>query len=217
VGQDPDYSRQLEAEAFVAQPAPHPAWARHDSTQPDAQAAQAGDVDTKSNLGALYANGNGANQDYKQALFWYQKAAAADDAVTDGNIARIYQYGEGVQKSDAQVMAYYKQGATLKTHGSADDEYNFGHSIYKIKITRLTPSIGSADAQDLLGRQYLTGMAVGGKDDSQAMHWFTLASSNGSSDAKKHIGLIYLLGDGIKQDDQQAVQRSEEGTQDSAP
>ena len=59
------------------------AYRRHDYATAFAKfkglAAQ-GDSSAQSNLGLMYAKGEGVAQDYKQALFWYGKAAAQRDS-----------------------------------------------------------------------------------------------------------------------------------------
>ena len=57
----------------------------------------------QSNLGIMYYNGLGVEQDYDQAAAWYRKAADQGDAVAQYNLGYSYDEGEGVEKDTVQA------------------------------------------------------------------------------------------------------------------
>ena len=67
------------------------------SVNPDKnKAAEQGDAKAQYNLGNMYDNGQGATQDYKQAVKWYRKAAEQGYANAQYNLAHMYGNGHGV-------------------------------------------------------------------------------------------------------------------------
>ena len=59
-------------------------------------AAEQGDAGGQSNLGAIYANGQGVPQDSAQAVAWFRKAAEQGDADAQNNLGNAYAIGQGV-------------------------------------------------------------------------------------------------------------------------
>jgi TPR repeat protein len=63
------------------------------------------------NLGVLYSQGQGVQQDFKQAASWYRKAADQGDAESQYNLGVMYRTGEGVQQDFKQAAAWYRKAA----------------------------------------------------------------------------------------------------------
>ena len=63
------------------------------------QAAKQGYADAQSNLGVMYEEGQGARQDYAQAVQWYRKAAEQGLAEAQYNLGVMYAKGEGVRQN----------------------------------------------------------------------------------------------------------------------
>jgi TPR repeat protein len=53
------------------------------------KAAKQGNVEAQSFLGLMYSEGLGVAQDYKQAVYWYQKAADQGYAEAQNNLRRL--------------------------------------------------------------------------------------------------------------------------------
>ena len=60
------------------------------------KASEQGDAGAQSNLGVMYANGQGVPQDYVQAVKWYRKASEQGDAGAQFNLGVMYANGQGV-------------------------------------------------------------------------------------------------------------------------
>ena len=67
------------------------------------KAADQGDANAQTNLGYLYANGQGVAQDFAQAMTWYRKAADQGNAIAQNNIGDLYANGQGVAQDFAQA------------------------------------------------------------------------------------------------------------------
>ena len=58
------------------------------------------------NLGSLYNNGKGVEQDYSKAFYWYNEAAKAGDPKALYNLGQLYHLGHGVKQSDTEAYAW---------------------------------------------------------------------------------------------------------------
>lgn len=111
--------------------------------------AMRGDAAAQTNLGVLYAKGQGVPQDYSQAFAWFSKAADQGYAVAEYHLGRMYSLGKGVRQDYAQAAVRFRKAA---------DE-------------------GDATAQTSLGELYLKGLGVT-QDVVQALKWFILAAKD---------------------------------------
>jgi TPR repeat protein len=50
-------------------------------------------------------------KDYKQAVYWYQKAADQGDAKAQSNLGTMYAFGKGVLKDYKQAVYWYQKAA----------------------------------------------------------------------------------------------------------
>jgi hypothetical protein len=112
------------------------------------KAAEQGNADAQSKLGAMYHNGQGLPQDYSQALYWGRKAAEQGYAKAQDNIGVSYFHGQGVPQDYVQAAYWYRKAAEQ----------------------------GFAKAQGHLGVMYYQGQALP-QDYGQAYFWMALAAS----------------------------------------
>ena len=73
--------------------------------------ASQGDASAQSNLGLMYANGEGVTQDYKEAVKWYQLAAAQGYTAAQFNLGFMYTNGQGVIQDYNEEVKWYKLAA----------------------------------------------------------------------------------------------------------
>jgi len=116
--------------------------------------AEAGDVSAQSALGVMYAKGEGASQDYKQAVKWFTKAAEQGDAKSQYNLGVMYDQGQGVPQDYKQAVKWFTKAAE---QGVAEAQYNLG----------ALSSNGKGVPQDY----------------KQAYAWFSLAAVDGNKAA----------------------------------
>lgn len=77
------------------------------------RAAAAGFAPAEANLGAMYLNGTGVNQDTHQAVELLQRAANRGNAVAACNLGRIYELGIGIHADRERAYAAYSQAEKL--------------------------------------------------------------------------------------------------------
>ncbi len=120
------------------------------------QAAALGSAAAMTNLGALYANGQGTARDYGAARGWYVKAIAAGDATATFNLGDLYAKAQGVARDYGAAWGLYKKAADA----------------------------GDADAMYKLGVLYAGGLGVA-RDYGAARVWFERAAAGGNLDARR--------------------------------
>jgi TPR repeat protein len=69
-------------------------------------AAEQGNADGQTNLGVMYANGQGVPQDFKEAVKWYRLAAEQRHALAQSNLGLMYSKGRGVPQLKAAYALY---------------------------------------------------------------------------------------------------------------
>ena len=79
--------------------------------------AEQGHASAQSNLGLMYATGQGVPQDDTEAVRWFRLAADQGLAGAQSNLGAMYDIGEGVPEDDAEAV-------------------RFGHSLAPAKISR---------------------------------------------------------------------------------
>eukprot|EP00729_Bicosta_minor_P032524 gene32524-biopygen24271 len=151
----------------------------------------------QNDLGAMYNNGNGVEQDHVEAVKLYRKSAEAGDAGAQHNLGVAYYNGEGVQQDHGEAAKWYRKSAEA---GDAAAQYNLG-SMYRVgegveqsfagagKWFRKSAEAGFAMAQNNLGAMYCNGEGVE-QDFSTAVRWTQLAAAQGHE--KSLIGLDTL-------------------------
>ena len=127
-------------------------------------------------LGWMYEDGRGVEQDDEAAVFWYEQAVGQGHAIAQCNLGWMYEYGRGVKQDDEQAVFWYEQAAGQ----------------------------GHARAQCNLGGIYQYGRGVE-QDDEQAVFWYEQAAGQGYASAQCNLGWMYQYGRGVEQDDEPAV------------
>jgi hypothetical protein len=108
--------------------------------------ADIGDAAAQYQLGSLYAEGRGVEQNDAIAAVWFQRAAEQGDAAAQYNLAASYAEGLGVIKDDAEAAKWFRR--------AADQRMGF--------------------AQLNLGMLYAAGRGVP-QDNVEALKWIELA------------------------------------------
>ena len=62
-------------------------------------------------IGKMYAMGYGADQDYRKAAEWYEKAAAGGNPFAAYALGCLYRRGQGVERDEARAIAYFQAAA----------------------------------------------------------------------------------------------------------
>jgi TPR repeat protein len=148
-----------------------------DSYAKNLQAAEQGNPEAESDLGLMYAKGDGVAKDSAMAVQWFTKAAQQGLARAQNNLGVMYEDGNGVAKDDVEAVKWFRAAAEQ----------------------------GFAPAQDKLAAKYLNGEGVA-RDPIEALKWFAKSAEQGNPEAESDLGLMYAKGDGVAKDSAMAVQ-----------
>ena len=138
--------------------------------------AEQGDPIAQNNLGALYLQGKGVQQNYITAKNWFEQAASQELPGAMFNLAMVYLRGYGVEA----------------------DLNKTNHLLEK------SAQRGDRDAQFFLGLHYSKGIGFDENLDA-AKIWFRRAAEQGVAAAMYNLGVIYLDPDPAKGDETQAL------------
>lgn len=107
------------------------------------RSAQEGNVSGQSNVAAFYATGTGVEQNFAEALKWWQRAAEQGMLGAEYSIGCLYLNGQGVPRDSYQAAAYLRKSAE---QGHAAAQYNLGCLYVEGREylgTRIKPMCGS--------------------------------------------------------------------------
>lgn len=117
--------------------------------------AYLGDADDQYNLALCYKNGDGVDQDYTEALFWFYKAAEQGHILAEHNLGIFFFYGIGVNQDYDRAYYWWRKAAE---QGYSQSQYNLG-----------------------LCYEILEGLD---NSNANAAYWYREAAKQGDSDAK---------------------------------
>jgi len=140
------------------------------------RAAEQGDVSAQSNLAACYYHGQGINQDYMQAVYWYNMAAEQGDVRSQRNLGYCYLNGQGVIRDYSQAVNWYRKAAEQ----------------------------GDVSSQNTLGSFYYYGHGIA-KDYIQAVYWYGVAAEHGNTMAQFGLAYCYYYGNGVTSNNNMAL------------
>ncbi|WP_423822986.1 SH3 domain-containing protein [Salinisphaera sp. SPP-AMP-43] len=123
--------------------------------------AENGDASAQYNMGVLYDQGYGVEQDYAQARQWYEKAAAQHYGRAEHNLGIMYEAGKGMARDPSKAAHWFRRGA--------DD--------------------GQAASQNNLAVLYMKGEGVP-QNTGKAAFWTARAAAAGNSAAIENLPRI---------------------------
>lgn len=141
------------------------------------EALEPTDPEAQYNWGVMYYSGkNEVKQDYKKALYWFNKAAEQEYAAAERLLGGMYHEGNGVKQDYSKAYEYFKLGTE---HGDANAQFNLG--VY-----------------------YLNGIFVE-KDEKLSFEYILHAAEHGDDSAKYCAGMMYMEGVGTQMDKEKAL------------
>jgi TPR repeat protein len=102
-----------------------------------------GDAEAQFSLGLRFA-GQGATQDYGQAVQWYQKAADQSHAMAQFNLGIMYAAGQGVDRDEAKSMGWMQRAADL---GDAGAQFHIGMKHHRASFDELPEAASESRIQ----------------------------------------------------------------------
>ena len=128
------------------------------------KAAEQGHAKAQSELGLLYAAGEGVTQDDSVAVEWYRKAVDQGDVNAMCNLGYMYQHGRGLPEAPNKLL----------------------YPSVAISYYRKAAELGCAPAQFNLGVAYERGRGVA-QDFEQAFEWYRKAAAQGNDSARNAL------------------------------
>ena len=130
--------------------------------------ADLGDIDAIIVYGRMLEDGQGVEENHREAFGYYRLAAKGGDAVAQLLLGRMYERGLGVTKDETEALRLYKLAGN---QGLATAQFNAG-----------------------VMHQYGRGTPV---DLTLAAYWYSLASEKGDVEAATNLGILYENGTGV--------------------
>jgi TPR repeat protein len=157
-----------------------------------------GNARAQNNLGFMYENGRGVDQDDAEAVRWYRQAAEQGDAIAQINLGFMYANGRGVAQDDAEALRWYRRAAeqeNARAQNNVGFMYENGRGVAQddaeaTRWYRRAAEQGNAIAQINLGFMYENGRGVA-QDDVEATRWYRLAAEQGDARAQINLGIMY--------------------------
>ena len=191
--------------------------------------ANQGDPEAQFQLGKIFQDADGVEENLAEAEKWYRLAAEQGHAVAQCNLGEIYYKGRGIEPDYEEALRWLHLAAE---QGNPAAQYHLGYiydnlyswdgeeddEVVAAQWYRLAADQGYADAQFSLGEMYNEGDGVD-QDDEKALEWFHLAAENDNLEAQKYLGEIYRWGDGVEENLVEAVKwyrlAAEQGDEDA--
>jgi len=148
-------------------------------------------------LGWMYQRGEGVEQDYKKAIYFFQQLA--DQGIGEGYyaLATMYKFGRGVEKDYKKAVELYKKGANKDYPAAqANLAYMYGQGLgvkkdytKSIELNIKATENGDAIAPYNLGYIYVMGTGVK-VDKVKAYQYWKKAANRGNTDAKDNLNIL---------------------------
>ena len=177
------------------------------------------------NKGMCYYNGDGAEQDKKEAVQWFRKAAEQGFAEAQFYLGVCYKRGEGVEQDMEKAVKWYRKAAE---QGNAEAQNNLGfcydngegveqNKLEAVKWYRKAAEQGEPRAQYNLGVCYDNGEGVA-QDKVEAVEWYRKAAAGGEKNAEKALERLSTAGEesqGTKRQELRRLPESETNVSES--
>jgi TPR repeat protein len=187
------------------------------------KAAAQGYALAQSALGSMYQMGRGVPQNFAEALKWYGLALKQDDPVAESNLGLMYARGQGTKADLGQAMKLFEKAAEegwAPGQANLANLYAMGSSkdlvrAYMWCTLALAGGQGGCKKtiQDIFGQ--MSGTDID-EANNQAFQWFQTRAADSKvkrqsmprladDDLPVRVGMLYVQGDVVRQDDAQAV------------
>lgn len=167
------------------------------------------------NLGVMYEEGLGVEQNYEEASRLYQLAAENGETLGYVNLGVMYEHGTGVEASNEEAVRFYRLAAELgDATGQAylgnmyseglGVEQNYAEAVRFYRLAAEQDHSYADEGQVALGLMYEQGLGVE-QNYEKAAHWYGLAVEWNNPAAQYYFGALYENGHGVDQDYEEAA------------
>lgn len=171
------------------------------------QAAEQGYPAAQTNLGVLYNEGYGVDQDLREAVKWFRRAAEAGHQIGQSNLGESYHAGMGVTRNQAEAVRWIRRSAEQRyapAQAALGNYYHNGDGLPKNR-RQAVHWYYKAGEQGHAGAQFMLGWLAanhpdGDHDFATAVRWFERSAEQGYVDAQYVLGRMYQSGNGVDVD-----------------
>ena len=174
-------------------------------------AAKAGSASAMTNIGALFEEGHGVQQDYTAALDWFKRAAVAGNARALTALGSVYYLGHGVATDYSASKIWLEKAAAAgdpagmfnlatqyeRGEGVPQDYAEARHWLEKAATAGLTTAMVDLGTLDYKG----FGKAP---DFDGARSWYEKAAAAGDGRAMFYLAGLYSRGNGVERNERSA-------------
>ena len=165
-------------------------------------------VEVLTELGYMYLNAKGVEQNYVQAVTCYRRAAEQDYPLAQYALGNRFSSGHGVEQDDQQAIFCYQKAAD---QGFRLAQSILGHEYKEGRFLEQNDELaffwhqkaaeqGNDWSQYYLGDMYTDGRGVE-QDDGKAAFWYHKAAGQAHEGAQYQLANMYKEGRGVEQDD----------------
>jgi len=156
------------------------------------KASEVGDPICQAYLGIIYLS----ESDTYNAKIWFEKSANQGNPIGENGLGYLYQSGNGGLSEDTVKANEWFLKSALQ--GNSDSQFWLGENLFisgnkteGYKWTSKASLNGSRDAQYNLGAMLYNGDGIE-KNDSLAIIWFIISTTNGNKKSKSFIDDLRL-------------------------
>ena len=174
--------------------------------------ARQGDAVAQNRLGICYYAGEGIEQDYVEAVKWFQKSAEQGYKWGQYYLAIHYANGNGVEQNYEEAVKWYRKAAE---QGYCNAQNRLGVCYYNgdgieqnyeeaVKWFQKSAEQGYSWGQYNLGNCCYSGKGIQ-QNYEEAVKWFRKAAEQGNCNAQYNLGICYYNGTSVEQNYKEAV------------
>jgi len=179
------------------------------------QAASNGNAEAMNSLAMCYLRGHGTEQDSQKALHWLEAAVKMDCEVAQYNLGLRYFLGDFIERDYAKALSLLKLAARWTGKEACPSEW-YIYYCYKDglgtdrNVTEADEWLKKGVSRECprammeLGRHYMCGDGVE-CDYTQGAGLLRKAADGGDAGGQYFLGIAFLNGHGVQQDDGEAV------------
>lgn len=97
--------------------------------------AEKGNSAAQDNLGQMYQQGEGVDQDYQAAIQWYRLSAKRGNAVAQYHLGQMYERGLGIEQSYVRAHMWYTLAAAQNSNVAKSNRDYLSQQMTSEQIT----------------------------------------------------------------------------------
>ncbi len=194
---------------------------KQDNLKKIIEKAQNGDVTSQFNLGIIYKEGITGVVDRDKAFYWFNLAAEQNNRDAEFYLGLLYH--EGINETPpnySRAISWYEKAADqgqLQAQINCANIYQFGPETFRNIEKAKFWLIKAAEKNDPIAHANLGIIAADNKDYADAALHLKIAAEKGDKIGQYNYGTLFLSGDGVPKDMQQAKFWFEKAAQQNLP